>query len=77
MAAEGNLIFVEGDEDIAGLISVVLKSEEFEVRSGRTASAALHQLRGLDPVFISLDLDLDLEGFGSPKAFGNSATPHG
>ena len=75
MAAEGNLIFVEGDEDIAGLISVVLKSEEFEVRSGRTASAALHQLRGLDPVFISLDLDL--EGFGSPKAFGNSATPHG
>lgn len=61
--SRGICFVIEDDEDIAGLISVVLKREGFEVRSVRTASAALHQLRGLDPVLITLDLGLpDLDG---------------
>lgn len=61
--SRGICFVIEDDEDIAGLISVVLKREGFEVRSVRTASAALHQLRGLHPVLVTLDLGLpDLDG---------------
>jgi two-component system OmpR family response regulator len=61
--SRGICFVIEDDEDIAGLIGVVLKREGFEVRSVLTASAALHQLRGLDPVLITLDLGLpDLDG---------------
>ena len=61
--SRGICLVIEDDEDIAGLIGVVLKREGFEIRSVRTASAALHQLRGLDPVLITLDLGLpDLDG---------------
>jgi two-component system OmpR family response regulator len=61
--SRGICLVIEDDEDIAGLIGVVLQREGFEVRSVRTASAALHQLRGLDPALITLDLGLpDLDG---------------
>jgi two-component system OmpR family response regulator len=61
--SRGICFVIEDDEDIAGLIGVVLKREGFEVRSVLTASAALHQLRGLGPVLITLDLGLpDLDG---------------
>jgi two-component system OmpR family response regulator len=43
----------------------------------RTASAALHQLRGLNPVLITLDLGLpDLDGLQIAKVLGElSAVP--
>lgn len=67
--SRGICLVIEDDEDIAGLIGVVLKREGFEVRSVRTASAALHQLCGLDPALITLDLGLpDLDGLQITEA---------
>jgi DNA-binding response OmpR family regulator len=61
--SRGLCLVVEDDEDIAGLIAVILSREGFEVRTVRTASAALYQLRELSPVLITLDLGLpDLDG---------------
>jgi len=61
--SRGNCLVIEDDEDIAGLIGLILTGEGFDVRSVRTASAALHQLQGLNPVLITLALGLpDLDG---------------
>jgi two-component system OmpR family response regulator len=61
--SRGICLVIEDDEDIAGLIGLILAREGFDVRSVRTASAALHQLRGLNPALITLDLGLpDLDG---------------
>jgi two-component system, OmpR family, response regulator len=66
--SRGICLVIEDDEDIAGLISVILTREGFDVRSVRTASAALHQLRGINPVLITLDLGLpDLDGLQIAK----------
>lgn len=66
--SRGICLVIEDDEDIAGLIGVVLKRVGFEVRAVRTASAALHQLRSLDPALITLDLGLpDLDGLQIAK----------
>jgi DNA-binding response OmpR family regulator len=66
--SRGICLVIEDDEDIAGLISLILTREGFTVRSVRTASAALHQLRGLKPALITLDLGLpDLDGLQIAK----------
>jgi two-component system OmpR family response regulator len=66
--SRGICLVIEDDEDIAGLISVILTREGFDVRSVRTASAALHQLRGINPALITLDLGLpDLDGLQIAK----------
>jgi len=66
--SRGICIVIEDDEDIAGLISLILTREGFDVRSVRTASAALHQLRRINPVLITLDLGLpDLDGLQIAK----------
>jgi DNA-binding response OmpR family regulator len=44
--SRGICLVIEDDEDIAGLIGLILTREGFEVRSVRTASAALHKIRG-------------------------------
>lgn len=75
--SRGICLVIEDDEDIAGLISVILTREGFDVRSVQTASAALHQLRGINPVLITLDLGLpDLDGLQITKDFRElSAAP--
>ena len=75
--SRGICLVIEDDEDIAGLIGLILTREGFDVRSVRTASAALHQLRGLNPVLITLDLGLpDLDGLQIAKVLGElSAAP--
>lgn len=66
--SKGTCLVIEDDEDIAGLISLILTREGFDVRSVRTASAALHQLRGLTPALITLNLGLpDLDGLQIAK----------
>jgi two-component system OmpR family response regulator len=66
--SRGICLVIEDDEDIAGLIAFILTREGFDVRSVRTASAALHQLRSLNPVLITLDLGLpDLDGLHIAK----------
>lgn len=66
--SRGICLVIEDDEDIAGLISLILTREGFDVRSVRTASAALRQLRGLNPALITLDLGLpDLDGLQIAK----------
>lgn len=66
--SRGICLVIEDDEDIAGLISFILTREGFDVRSVRTASAALHQLRDINPVLITLDLGLpDLSGLQIAK----------
>jgi two-component system OmpR family response regulator len=66
--SRGICLVIEDDEDIAGLIGLILTREGYTVRSVRTASAALHQLRGLKPALITLDLGLpDLDGLQIAK----------
>lgn len=75
--SRGICLVIEDDEDIAGLICLILTGEGFDVCSVRTASAALHQLRGLNPVLITLDLGLpDLDGLQIAKVLRElSAAP--
>jgi two-component system OmpR family response regulator len=75
--SRGICLVIEDDEDIAGLIGLILTREGFDVRSVRTASAALHQIRGLNPALIALDLGLpDLDGLQIAKALRElSAAP--
>ncbi len=73
--SRGICLVIEDDEDIAGLISHILTREGFDVRSVRTASAALHQLRGINPVLITLDLGLpDLDGLQIAKTLRELST---
>ena len=66
--SRGICLVIEDDVDIAGLIGLILTREGFDVRSVRTASAALHQLRALKPALITLDLGLpDLDGLQIAK----------
>jgi DNA-binding response OmpR family regulator len=73
--SRGICLVIEDDEDIAGLIGVILTREGFDVRPVRTASAALHQLRDINPVLITLDLGLpDLDGLQIAKDLRSLST---
>lgn len=59
----GICFVIEDDEDIADLISLILRREGFDVLAVRTGKAALEEAPGLNPGLITLDLDLpDVDG---------------
>ncbi|MBT2512887.1 response regulator transcription factor [Arthrobacter sp. ISL-30] len=61
--SRGICLVVEDDEDIAGLISLILTQEGFDVHAVGTGMAALREAPGLNPALITLDLGLpDIDG---------------
>ena len=53
--SRGICLVIENDEDIAGLITLILTQEGFEVRAVRTRAAALRQAREPNLVLITLE----------------------
>lgn len=61
--SRGAVLVVENDEDIAGLITMILTQEGFDVCAVSTGVAALRQVTELNPVLITLEAILpDADG---------------
>ena len=61
--SRGAVLVVENDEDIAGLITMILTQEGFDVCAVGTGAAALRQAPGLNPVLVTLETILpDADG---------------
>lgn len=61
--SRGAVLVVENDEDIAGLITMILTQEGFDVCAVSTGVAALRQVTEVNPVLITLEAILpDADG---------------
>ena len=61
--SRGAVLVVENDEDIAGLITMILTQEGFEVCAVSTGAAALREVPELNPVLVTLEAILpDTDG---------------
>lgn len=61
--SRGTVLVIENDEDITGLITMVLTQEGFDVCAVSTGAVALRQASDLDPVLITLETILpDTDG---------------
>lgn len=61
--SRGAVLVVENDEDIAGLITMILTQEGFDVCAVSTGVAALRQVTEVNPVLITLEATLpDADG---------------
>lgn len=61
--SRGAVLVIEKDEDIAGLITMILTQEGFDVCAVSTGAAALRQAPELNPVLVTLEAVLpDIEG---------------
>lgn len=70
--SRGTCLVIENDEDTAGLITLILTQEGFDVHAVRTGAAALRQARGLNPVLIILEAILpDTDGLNIARDLRN------
>lgn len=63
MGSRGICLVIEDDQDIRGLIDIILTQARFEVHAVASGAEGVEAARDLDPVLVTLDLGLpDIDG---------------
>ena len=70
--SRGTCLVIENDEDIAGLITMILNKQGFDVHAVRTGAAALRRARRRNPALVIVDAILpDTDGMNIVRDLRN------